>query len=232
MRPSVSSCLPSCWRSAGSASSPGQANIDNDSRGLMDRLVEIALRCPTVSVEIGGHTDTDGDEEANMRLSERRAQAVLDYMLRAGLPADRLQRGRLRPDAAAGVQRHRRRQGAKSPYRIHGEVASMLFLAEFHWGWLAGGRRHRAVDGLGRRRPSRRRAVETRPAVDCGHSRAGDGQRVCAGRSRAGSATGSILGSSCSPSIFSAARSAPGCANCWSPITARCDRRAPRTRRG
>jgi OOP family OmpA-OmpF porin len=68
----------------------GQANIDNDSRGLMDRLVEIALRCPTASLEIGGHTDIDGDEEANMRLSERRAQAVLDYMLRAGLPADRL----------------------------------------------------------------------------------------------------------------------------------------------
>ncbi len=68
----------------------GQANIDNDSRGLMDRLVEIALRCPSSSLEIGGHTDTDGDEEANMKLSERRAQAVLEYMLRAGLPGDRL----------------------------------------------------------------------------------------------------------------------------------------------
>jgi OOP family OmpA-OmpF porin len=68
----------------------GQANIDVDSRGLMDRLVEIALRCPTANLEIGGHTDTDGDEDANMKLSERRAQAVLDYLLRAGLPADRL----------------------------------------------------------------------------------------------------------------------------------------------
>jgi OmpA-OmpF porin, OOP family len=68
----------------------GQASIDADSRGLMDRLVEIALRCPTASLEIGGHTDTDGDEDSNMKLSERRAQAVLEYMLRAGLPADRL----------------------------------------------------------------------------------------------------------------------------------------------
>lgn len=68
----------------------GQASIDDDSRGLMDRLVEVALRCPMASLEIGGHTDSDGDEEANMRLSERRAQAVLEYMLRAGLPADRL----------------------------------------------------------------------------------------------------------------------------------------------
>lgn len=68
----------------------GQANIDSDSRGLMDRLVEIALRCPTASLEVGGHTDSDGDEEANMRLSDQRAQAVRDYMVRAGLPPDRL----------------------------------------------------------------------------------------------------------------------------------------------
>jgi OmpA-OmpF porin, OOP family len=67
-----------------------QFSIDADSRGLMDRLVEIALRCPAASLEIGGHTDADGDEDANMKLSERRAQAVLEYLLRAGLPADRL----------------------------------------------------------------------------------------------------------------------------------------------
>jgi OmpA-OmpF porin, OOP family len=93
----------------------GQANIDNDSRGLMDRLVEIALRCPTSSLEIGGHTDTDGDEDGNMRLSERRAQAVLDYMMRAGLPADRLQAvgyGQTQPvasnDTAEGKAQNRR----------------------------------------------------------------------------------------------------------------------------
>jgi OmpA-OmpF porin, OOP family len=93
----------------------GQANIDGDSRGLMDRLVEIALRCPGSSLEIGGHTDTDGDEEGNMRLSERRAQAVLDYMLRAGLPADRLHaigHGQTQPvasnDTAEGKAQNRR----------------------------------------------------------------------------------------------------------------------------
>ena len=67
----------------------GQANIDGDSRGLMDRLVEIALRCPTSNLEISGHTDTDGDEAANQGLSEKRAQAVADYLVKAGLPANR-----------------------------------------------------------------------------------------------------------------------------------------------
>ena len=94
---------------------PAQANIDSDSRGLMDRLVEIALRCPTASLEIGGHTDSDGDEDANMRLSERRARAVLEYMLRAGLPGDRLVAvgyGRTQPlasnDTAEGKAQNRR----------------------------------------------------------------------------------------------------------------------------
>ncbi len=93
----------------------GQASIDNDSRGLMDRLVEIALRCPTANVEIGGHTDTDGDEDGNMKLSERRAQAVLDYLLRAGLPTDRLHAvgyGQTEPvasnDTAEGKAQNRR----------------------------------------------------------------------------------------------------------------------------
>ncbi|MDQ8730303.1 OmpA family protein [Bradyrhizobium sp. LHD-71] len=93
----------------------GQADIDNDSRGLMDRLVEIALRCPTSNLEIVGHTDSDGDEATNMRLSERRAQAVLDYMLRAGLPADRLHAvgyGQTQPvasnDTAEGKAQNRR----------------------------------------------------------------------------------------------------------------------------
>lgn len=68
----------------------GSAEIDKDSRGLLDRLVEIALRCPSASLEIVGHTDSDGNENANMALSERRAQAVVEFLQKAGLPAERL----------------------------------------------------------------------------------------------------------------------------------------------
>jgi OOP family OmpA-OmpF porin len=67
----------------------GRANIDPDSAGLLDRLIEIALRCPAANIEIGGHTDTDGEDEFNRILSEKRAQAVADYLVKAGLPADR-----------------------------------------------------------------------------------------------------------------------------------------------
>jgi OmpA-OmpF porin, OOP family len=67
----------------------GRATIDPDSAGLLDRLIETALRCPTVNIEIAGHTDTDGEDAFNQALSEKRAQAVSDYMVKAGLPADR-----------------------------------------------------------------------------------------------------------------------------------------------
>jgi len=67
----------------------GKADIAADSAGLLDRLTETALRCPNANIEVAGHTDTDGEEAANQALSEKRAQAVTDYLVRAGLPASR-----------------------------------------------------------------------------------------------------------------------------------------------
>jgi len=67
----------------------GRAGIDPDSAGLLDRLIETALRCPTANIEIAGHTDTDGEDTFNQALSEKRAQAVADYLVKAGMPASR-----------------------------------------------------------------------------------------------------------------------------------------------
>lgn len=67
----------------------GKADIVPDSAGLLDRLIETAMRCPNATIEVAGHTDSDGEEAANQALSERRAQAVVDYLVRAGLPANR-----------------------------------------------------------------------------------------------------------------------------------------------
>jgi OmpA-OmpF porin, OOP family len=67
----------------------GRSNLDPDSSGLLDHLIEIALRCPTANIEVAGHTDTDGDSATNQALSEKRAQAVVDYLVKAGLPTSR-----------------------------------------------------------------------------------------------------------------------------------------------
>ena len=66
-----------------------RATLDPDSTALLDRLIEIALRCPTAAIEVAGHTDGDGEDAFNQALSEKRAQAVVDYLVKAGLPASR-----------------------------------------------------------------------------------------------------------------------------------------------
>ena len=67
----------------------GRSNLDPDSSGLLDHLVETALRCPNANVQVAGHTDADGDPGTNQALSEKRAQSVVDYLVKAGLPATR-----------------------------------------------------------------------------------------------------------------------------------------------
>ncbi|KPF93738.1 hypothetical protein IP86_23285 [Rhodopseudomonas sp. AAP120] len=70
---------------------PSSATIDKDSAGLLDRLIETALRCPGAVIEVSGHTDSDGEAGFNKALSEKRAKAVVDYMVKAGLPPERFQ---------------------------------------------------------------------------------------------------------------------------------------------
>jgi len=67
----------------------GRATIDPDSAGLLDRLIETAMRCSSANIEVAGHTDADGEGPTNQVLSEKRAQAVVDYLVKAGLAAER-----------------------------------------------------------------------------------------------------------------------------------------------
>ena len=45
---------------------------------------------PNVSIELGAHTDMKGNDDYNLQLSERRAKAVVDYLIQHGVAADRL----------------------------------------------------------------------------------------------------------------------------------------------
>jgi OmpA-OmpF porin, OOP family len=68
----------------------GKAAIHKDSIGLLDFAVYNALRCQAGNIEIGGHTDADGSKDSKLDLSKRRAQAVVDYLVKAGIDAQRL----------------------------------------------------------------------------------------------------------------------------------------------
>ncbi|ACB94838.1 OmpA family protein [Beijerinckia indica] len=66
------------------------ATISKSSEGLLDRIVTTIGHCPEATIEISGHTDSTGNEPFNLALSERRAKAVFDYLVAAGIPADKL----------------------------------------------------------------------------------------------------------------------------------------------
>ncbi|MEP9353017.1 OmpA family protein [Xanthobacter sp. KR7-65] len=66
------------------------AQIDRQSRGLVDRIAQVLRRCPDAVVRVTGHTDGMGDPEFNLRLSEARANAVVAYLSAAGVASDRL----------------------------------------------------------------------------------------------------------------------------------------------
>lgn len=54
------------------------------------QLIGFLQHNPTVSIEIGGHTDAVGDEKPNQVLSMNRARTVYDYLVSHGIPASRL----------------------------------------------------------------------------------------------------------------------------------------------
>ncbi len=56
----------------------------------LDRLAEALLAQPGLKIEISGHTDIIGDSALNRRLSEARAERVLDYLVMRGVPTERL----------------------------------------------------------------------------------------------------------------------------------------------
>ena len=59
---------------------PGSARIEPSSDGTLEELCTIFKQHPELEIEIGGHTDASGDAQANQALSERRAQAVFDWL--------------------------------------------------------------------------------------------------------------------------------------------------------
>ena len=52
-----------------------------DSYATLDEIGEVLVKWPSAKVEIGGHTDSQGSAEYNMKLSEQRAQAVRAYLV-------------------------------------------------------------------------------------------------------------------------------------------------------
>ena len=67
-----------------------RATLRPESETSLNELVKMLNDNPNVSIELGAHTDMKGNDDYNLRLSERRAKAVVDYLIQHGVAADRL----------------------------------------------------------------------------------------------------------------------------------------------
>lgn len=68
-----------------------KSDIRPDSRPVLDEAIATLKENPDIRVSIQGHTDSQGTEEYNMKLSERRANAVYRYLVAGGIAPDRME---------------------------------------------------------------------------------------------------------------------------------------------
>jgi outer membrane protein OmpA-like peptidoglycan-associated protein len=67
-----------------------KADLTADSTDTLRDLAQIANACPAFKIQIEGHTDSEGTDERNQRLSDRRARAVADFLAQNGVDPRRL----------------------------------------------------------------------------------------------------------------------------------------------
>jgi len=63
----------------------GSAELSPDGSAGLDAIAASLIAFPGARVEVGGHTDSQGDTASNQELSLARAQAVVDYLVTAGV---------------------------------------------------------------------------------------------------------------------------------------------------
>jgi outer membrane protein OmpA-like peptidoglycan-associated protein/Tfp pilus assembly protein PilF len=65
--------------------------LKKESFAELNQLIELLNKNPQRKIEVGGHTDDVGDDASNLSLSQRRAEAVKDYLVKNGVAETRVQ---------------------------------------------------------------------------------------------------------------------------------------------
>ena len=76
----------------------GKATIKKNSYKILNDIAKIFIDNSNYIVEVQGHTDNVGKYDYNVDLSERRAQSVRTYLIKQGVPAERLSAHGYGPD--------------------------------------------------------------------------------------------------------------------------------------
>lgn len=67
-----------------------KATLTDASATALDELIKLLKDNPNVTIELSSHCDYKGDDAYNERLSQRRAESVVNYLIKGGIEADRL----------------------------------------------------------------------------------------------------------------------------------------------
>ena len=68
----------------------GKSTIKKESLPIIDQIIEMMKQAADVKLSVEGHTDSDGSNESNQKLSEDRAKSVVDAIVTGGIDASRL----------------------------------------------------------------------------------------------------------------------------------------------
>ena len=67
-----------------------KATLKKESFVELEKVVTFLNENPTVEIEIEGHTDSDGADDRNLKLSQGRSESVMNYIVSKGISIDRL----------------------------------------------------------------------------------------------------------------------------------------------
>ncbi len=70
--------------------SVGSAEMNSKSKAILGEVAELLKKYPDLKVKVVGHASKDGSDEANQRVSEKRAEAAKAELVRQGIEAERI----------------------------------------------------------------------------------------------------------------------------------------------
>lgn len=80
------------WKFASLEFDNGSAKIKPEMEADLDKLVDFLLTHPDFKLKISGHTDSDGNPDSNLKLSQRRAESIKEYVVtRGSIASDRIE---------------------------------------------------------------------------------------------------------------------------------------------